>query len=203
MDVHSDCNLFHRFDNRDIVPYYTLSIQHSGFGGGKIQGLIPSVHNLFLSQILYNLMYQVSDPLGQISRHVFAPRAKTQEAMNMCMRGTEMYLAERYAHMVKFMYLMIWYCAIYPSASFMTSFALFIGYFTDRFSLMRTWACTPQVGSHIADFARTCFTPAAFVCMAIISGYYWSGFPYDNLCEDYNTALDPEYLGDHSFQYDF
>jgi hypothetical protein len=182
-----------------ITPFLsTLDSQE-----GIVQGLVPSVHNLFLSQIVYNLMYQVSDPLGQISRHVLAPRAKTQEAMNMLMRGTEIYLAERYAHMVKFMYLMIWYCVIYPSAFFMGSFSLFVGYFTDRFSLMRTWARTPQVGSHIANFARTFFTPAAFVLMAIISGYYWSGFPYDNLCEDHSTPLDPEYLGHHSFDYNF
>ena len=112
-----------------------------------------------------------------------------------------MYLADRYANMIKFLFLMVWYCAVYPGAFFMGSIALFVVYFTDRFSLMRSWARSPQVGSQIADFARNYFTPAALVLMSVMSAYFWSGFPYDNLCEDLDTPLDPYYVGDWEIQY--
>lgn len=64
----------------------------------------------------------------------------------------------------------------------MCSFALFINYFVDRFSLMRTWKRAPQLGSNISKFSRQYFFSLAFVAMAFMSSYYWASFPYDNLC---------------------
>mmetsp|Transcript_40564 Transcript_40564/g.62421 ORF Transcript_40564/g.62421 Transcript_40564/m.62421 type:complete len:1082 (-) Transcript_40564:80-3325(-) len=180
-----------------ITPFLATLDQKEG----SAAGLIPVVHGLFYSQILISPLIQLADPMGHLSRHFFAPRAKTQEAMNMNMLGSEIYLADRYANMIKFLYLMVWYCAVYPGAFFMGSIALFAVYFTDRFSLMRTWSRSPQVGSQIADFARNYFTPIALVLMAVMSAYFWSGFPYDSLCEDYDTPLDPDYVGGWSIDY--
>jgi hypothetical protein len=77
----------------------------------------------------------------------------------------------------------------------MGSFALFVVYYVDRFSLMRTWARAPQLGTQISDFTRHYITPAAIVFMAGVSAYAWSGFPNDNLCEDNESELHPAYLG--------
>ena len=155
----------------------------------SLPGLIPSVHALFFSQLLLTPILQLLDIAGNLNRHVFAPRAKTQEEMNKNFAGSAMYLAERYANLMKFLFLIVWYCAIYPAAFFMGFLALIIAYFADRFSLMRSWARTPQVGTEISDFARNYFTPTALVLMAVLSAYSWSGFPYDNLCE-YDPELD-------------
>jgi hypothetical protein len=85
--------------------------------------------------------------------------------------------------MKKILFLCLWYCAIYPAAFFMTSFALFINYFTDRFSLMRTWKRAPQLGTKISQFSRRYFFSLAIVAMAVVSSMFWAAYPFDNLCE--------------------
>lgn len=165
---------------------------------GAVPGLITNVHRLFFSQLLLSPVLQLADIMGHIKRHLLAPRAKTQAAMNNLMKGQDVDLSIRYGNMTKFVFLMVWYCAIYPAAFFMGAFALFIAYFIDRFCLMRTWGHAPRVGTHLASFARNYVFPIGFVVMAVISSYAWSGFPYDNLCPDpepYNTDL---YAGDWS-----
>eukprot|EP00977_Amphora_coffeiformis_P002720 scaffold521_cov167-Amphora_coffeaeformis.AAC.11 len=156
----------------------------------SLPGLIPAVHALFFSQLGLTPTLQLLDIAGNLSRHVFAPRAKTQEEMNQKFGGAEMFLAERYANLIKFMFLIVYYCVLYPAALFVGCAAFCITYFADRFSLMRTWARTPQIGRQISDFARNYFTPTALALMAVLSAYAWSGFPYDNLCE-YDAELDP------------
>ena len=100
---------------------------------GSVLGLIPAIHALFFSQLGVTPIMQLLDLGGTVGRHLLAPRAKTQEEMNMNMRGTEVYLAERYGNMHKFFFLMLWYSVVYPQAFFMGSFALYIAYFVDRF----------------------------------------------------------------------
>jgi hypothetical protein len=39
-----------------------------------------------------------------------------------------------------------------------------------------------MLGNTISSFSRKYFFSAAILAMAIASSYYWSGFPFDNLC---------------------
>jgi hypothetical protein len=134
------------------------------------------------------------------------------------MKGQVFELAERYTNMTKILFLGLWYCSIYPGALFMTSFILFLNYFVgayfkcyasvtfflslshlvfpfkDRFSLMRTWKRIPSLGTRISSFSRMYFFPSAIIAMAVVSAYFWSGFPFDNLCENDYPASD-EYFG--------
>jgi hypothetical protein len=41
------------------------------------------------------------DPVGHLKRNLLAPRAKTQDHMNLIMQGQEIELAERYTNMTK------------------------------------------------------------------------------------------------------
>jgi uncharacterized membrane protein YqjE len=164
----------------------------------SMPGLIPAVHTLFFSQLGLTPFMQLLDIGGNVQRHLLMPRAKTQQEMNMSMRGSTVFLAERYANLMKYLFLMLWYCAVYPAGFFMGFFALSIVYFADRFSLMRTWARTPQLGTQISDVAREYFTPTAIVLMSVLSAYAWSGFPYDNLCADDESYSHPAYPGNWS-----
>ena len=133
--------------------------------------------------------------MGHINRHFLAPRAATQDAMNLKMQGQVFELAERYTNMTKILFLALWYCAVYPGALFMCSFALLINYFTDRFSLMRTWKRPPQLGTKISEFSRRYFFSLAIVAMAILSSYYWAGFPFDNLCPAEDQQVNATFVG--------
>jgi hypothetical protein len=58
-------------------------------------GLVSQIYALFLAEILTVSAIQLLDPMGHINRHILAPRAKTQDAMNLKFQGAEFELAER------------------------------------------------------------------------------------------------------------
>ena len=160
------------------------------------QGLINQVFALFFAEIVTTNAIQLADPFGHLQRHFLAPRAKTQDAMNLAMQGQPFELAERYTNMTKILFLALWYCAIFPGALYMCAFALFVNYFTDRFSLMRTWKRAPHLGPKISQFSRRYFFSLAIAAMAILSSYYWAGFPFDNVCKLDDTTVNDALVGD-------
>ena len=99
-------------------------------------GLIRSIGAIFFADIVTTNAIQLLDPVGHFQRHFLAPRAATQDLMNLKMQGLEFDLAERYTNMTKILFLTLWYCSIFPGTFFMCSFALFVNFFMDRFSLM-------------------------------------------------------------------
>jgi len=86
--------------------------------------------------------------------------------------------------MTKTIFLTFYYCTIYPTAFFICAVTLLVNFVVDKFSLMRTWKPSPVVGESIAKFSRTYFMSTAFAAMAIASSYFFSGWPYDNLCAE-------------------
>ena len=99
-------------------------------------GLLQSIYAIFFAEILTSNAIQLADIWGHTQRHVLAPRAKTQDLMNLNMKGTDFELAERYTNMTKVLFLCFWYNSIYPASFFMGFVALYITYYADRFSLM-------------------------------------------------------------------
>ena len=59
---------------------------------------------------------------------------------------------------------------------------------------MRTWKRPPQLGTDVSQFSRSYFFSLACVAMVIMSSFYWSGFPFDNIC-DKNESLPAGYQG--------
>ena len=145
-------------------------------------GLITKIYAIFFAEIVTTNAIQLGDPVGHLKRHYLAPRANSQDAMNLNMAGEEFELAERYTNMTKIFFLAVWYAALYPGTLFLCSFTLLVNYFTDRFSLMRTWKRQPMLGPKISQFSRKYFFSLAILAMAVMSSYYWAGFPFDNLC---------------------
>ena len=58
--------------------------------------LLAEIYKIFFSEIFITTALQFLDVPGNLARHIFAPRAKTQEEMNQNMRGSEVEIAERY-----------------------------------------------------------------------------------------------------------
>jgi hypothetical protein len=54
------------------------------------------VYQIFFAEIITSSAIQLLDPVETFKKHVLAPRARTQEHMNLHFRGTEIFLAERY-----------------------------------------------------------------------------------------------------------
>lgn len=45
----------------------------------------------------------------------------------------------------------------------------------------RTWSPAPALGSQISEVSRGYFL-LSILTLSVMSAYWWSGFPYDNLC---------------------
>lgn len=156
--------------------------------------LLAGLYAIFFSEIVTITVIQLLDIGGNINRHIFAPRAKTQEDINQCMSGSVVELAERYTSMTKILFLALWYSSIYPAGLFLCSFALLVIFYTDRFSLMRSWAPAPKISNVISKVNRIYFIPATVGIMSIITSYNWAQFGFDNLCAT-NEKISVNYLG--------
>ena len=60
------------------------------------EDLIWSVYSIFIVEMIFKSCFDLLDIVENVKRHVFAPRAKTQEDMNNCMSGRQLDLSERY-----------------------------------------------------------------------------------------------------------
>jgi hypothetical protein len=195
-----------RWVNTAVVTTLITPFTSTLMGGDD--HLLAGVYAIFFSEIVTITVIQLLDIGGNINRHIFAPRAKTQEDINQCMSGSVVELAERYTvsmmlsypkisqidsrifsqsfldeqNMTKILFLALWYCCIYPAALFLCSFALFVIFYADRFSLMRSWAPAPKISNVISRINRIYFMPATIGIMAIITSYTLAQFGFDNLC---------------------
>lgn len=155
--------------------------------------LLESIYYIFFADLVTINVVQLLDPVGNFKRHFLAPRAGSQERMNLLMGGTKYTIAERYTNMTKTLFLTFYYCAIFPSVFFLCALTLFINFYVDKFSLLRTWKQAPMLGAYIARFSRTYFMTTAIAALAIVSSYLFAGFPFDNLCAENVSHL--AYIG--------
>jgi hypothetical protein len=71
-----------------IITPFTDTLRGEG-------GLITQIYALFFAEIVTTNGIQLLDPVGHLKRHFLAPRAATQDAMNLNFRGESFELAER------------------------------------------------------------------------------------------------------------
>ena len=126
--------------------------------------------------------------MGHLNRHFLAPRASTQDSMNLLFQGTHYDIAERYTDMTKILFMCVVYSSIYPMTFFLSAMSLTLKYFVDRFTLMRSWKRASAIGRKISNISRTYFITLSIAVMAGTTSYFWTGFPFDNLCEIENSS---------------
>lgn len=78
----------------------------------------------------------------------------------------------------------MYYSSILPEALLLGAMALVAQYFAAKFSLLRLSGETPDVGFHLSRLGRNYFVPIILVAHFVMSAYRWSGYPYDNICEE-------------------
>ena len=159
------------------------------------QDVLPQINAVLWSELWISPLLRLADIRSNFRKHILAPRARTQELMNLHFQGTAYSLAERYTDLSKVLFLCFFYSALYPAVFFFGTAILAVQYYTDKFSLMRIWSNNACLGSEVAKLSRKYFFSFAVVAYAIISAYAFAGFPYDNLClpDDETTGADRTY----------
>jgi hypothetical protein len=64
--------------------------------GDEKTDLLPAIYAILLSDVYLTPLLRLIDVAGNFKKHVLAPRAKTQEEMNLNFQGTFYNLGERY-----------------------------------------------------------------------------------------------------------
>lgn len=83
----------------------------------------------------------------------------------------------------KVMFVALFFSSILPESFFFAAAALLIQYIVGKFCLLRLWKASPDIGFRLARLCRNYFFSTSLVAHITMSAYWWSGFPYDNVCE--------------------
>eukprot|EP00934_Nitzschia_sp_Nitz4_P009324 Nitzschia sp. Nitz4//scaffold13_size275219//14448//17225//NITZ4_000836-RA/size275219-processed-gene-0.67-mRNA-1//1//CDS//3329535900//9314//frame0 len=159
----------------------TISVQN---GNESEAGLPATVYMTIYAEMFTIPIIKLVDIMGNIRKHVLAPRAADQEEMNNYFSGGRFELAERYSDATKVLFVALYYSAIVPQSLFLGSIALLAHYWSGKFCLLRLWRQTPDIGPHLARLSRNYFFSASLFVHVVMSAYFWSGYPYDQVCED-------------------
>jgi hypothetical protein len=64
--------------------------------GSSSTDLLPGIYAILLSDVWLSPLLRLSDWMSNLKKHVLAPRARTQEEMNLSFQGTSYNMGERY-----------------------------------------------------------------------------------------------------------
>lgn len=85
--------------------------------------------------------------------------------------------------MNKVLFVALFFSAILPEAFFLGAMALLAQYIAGKFCVLRLCGPTPDIGFHLARMSRNFFIPLILIAHFVRCSYWWSGYPYDNVCE--------------------
>jgi len=109
--------------------------------------------------------------------------ADLEIAGNAYIAGAKFELAERYSDATKVIFVALFYSAILPESLFLGAIALMAHYWSGKFCLMRLWRPSADIGPQLARLSRNFFFSTSLIVHVVMSAYFWSGYPYDNVCE--------------------
>ena len=177
-----------RFVNTAIVTTLIKPFTATIAGAEDIS-LIPAVFAVLKAEIVTAPLIHMLDIVGHLKRHILAPRlAENQAAMNSFFRGSKQDLGEKYTNMTKTIFFSFFYSVLFPSGFLLGALAISATYATDKFLLLRSWGAMPELGDDVAKLSRRLFFPICLVTLAIVSQFYWSAYPFDNVCDTDETV---------------
>lgn len=170
-----------------ITPF-TFSLQR-----GEGEGLIDFVYTMFWFDLVMTPALQITDIWGNLCRHWFAPRQKTQERMNLQFKSGIADIGERYTNLTRILFFTFFYSSLYPLGFFFASIIFVSNYWFDKFSILRTWQQGPKVGGSVAHMSNF-FLLLCLAVYAVMGTYNFWMYPFDNVCENGNV-IDKEFHG--------
>jgi len=165
----------------NTVFVYLLVIPFTKRLTGK-KSLVRVVYFLFISEIIIAPLLIIFDPIYFYNQYIAGPRALNQSQMDSNFKGVKFSLADRYTTLTKVLLLCFFYATIYPGTYLLCCISLIIKYKVDKYMLFRRWNQDHANGIDVANISRYFFIFAVLMHV-VMSFYWWSGFPYDNVCE--------------------
>jgi hypothetical protein len=148
------------------------------------QSLLFKVYPVIVCELFVNPIIDLMDVEGNFRKHILAPRARDQEEMNAHFNGSRFWLAERYTNANRVIFVALYFASILPEALLLGAAALVAQYIAAKFFLLRLSGIPPDLGFHMSRLTRYWFVPFVLGAHVFMSAYWWSGYPYDNVCID-------------------
>jgi len=156
--------------------------------------ILYALYAIFIFELIRGPVTQCFDVAGNLQRHLLGPRVANRLMLMGLFQGTAYELSERYTNMTSVLFLTFYYATIFPAGYFFAALTLAVHYWTDKYSLLRIWSPAPKIGTKLSVFCRS-FIVVTLLVLAILSGYYVAGFPFDNACES-SEVVTSDYIGD-------
>ena len=176
-----------------ITPFLNfINVDPDDDGSNHNVSLINKVHAILRAEIIIGPTIRMLDIVGNIKRILIAPivalRSSTKNTggsnafLQPYFTGSKQNLGEKYTNATKTIFLVVFYSMIFPVGFLYGACALYVTYVTDKFLLVRSWAKLPELGNDVAKFSRRIFFPFCVVTLSVMSQFFVSSYPYDNLC---------------------
>jgi len=180
------------------------------------QSLMYKVYPVIVAELFCNPFIELVDAPENFRKHILAPRSRNQEEMNACFTGGKFWLAERYTvcrnmkrvhyalpllscsgsshccyptlkNANRVLFVALFFSSILPEALFLGCLALLAQFWVAKYSLLRLCGPVPDIGFHLSRLSRNYFIPTVLVTHVVVNAYWWSGYPYDNVCRNDNS----------------
>ena len=116
-----------RFVNTAILASMTTPL--TGTLVDDEEDILPSIKAILVSELYVTPLLSLIDISSNMNKHLYAPRAKTQEQMNTYFQGTEYSIGERYTGLTSILFVCFFYSALFPAAFFFGAAILFVQHY--------------------------------------------------------------------------
>jgi hypothetical protein len=181
--LYSKVALFRWFNSAIAITLVFSFTQTISIEGKYGQTLGEAAYSLICAELFSGPIYKMCDFYGFYRKHYLAPRAHDQEEMNACFVGTRCDLAERYTDATKVLCVALFFSSILPASLFLGAAAMAVQFAQAKFALLRMGATAIDVGSRLSRLSRNVFFSSSLVLHFVMCAYWWSGYPYDNVCQ--------------------
>ncbi|CAN0116278.1 unnamed protein product [Scytosiphon promiscuus] len=162
--------------NTAFIIYFINSISES-----PNQDYINQISKILWADAFTQPLVKVLDLHNRFKQYFLAPMAKTQAKMNSYFMGSNVVLAERYASILKTLFVCVFFSAIFPQGYFVAAAAMFMTYWSSKYCLFYRWKRSPPMNDSLAVSTRR-YLAIALVIHVLVSLQFYAGWPFDGLC---------------------
>ena len=160
----------------------TISLKKNS--GNHEYTLVYVVFPVIFSELFTIPIIKMCDFKSNFQKHFLAPRARNQVEMDACMVGGKFDISERYTDATKVLFVAMFYSSVMPESYFLGAATLAVHFFFGKFCLLRMWRTAPDIGTQLTRGSRYVFFSGFTVVHLTVSAFFWSGYPYDQVCSD-------------------
>ena len=132
--------------NSGILIYLTVAYKDRF----QDEGPFEQIQGILIADAVSTPFLRLLDLPGLYRRYIKAPKAITQEEMNILWSPQDWSLAERYTDTLKTVFVGLMYAVPLPSGLFITAGAMITTYLVDKYSLTRIWKRPPSLDASLS-----------------------------------------------------